>query len=57
MLGKSERIEKLVHIKRLIGKVLAYLNILLDSKIRHEVVELEYKAEVCLSVLCQSISL
>ena len=57
MLGKSERIEKLVHIKRLIGKVLAYLNILLDSKIRYEVVELEYKAEVCLSVLCQSVSL
>ena len=53
----TERIEKLVHIKRLIGKVLAYLNILLDSKIRHEVIELEYKAEVCLSVLCQSISL
>ena len=57
MFGKTQDIDQLIHVERIFCKVLTYLDILSDSKIRHKIVELENESEICTSVIRQFLSL
>ena len=57
VLGKPQRVQQLVYVRRIIGKILAYLNIFAHRKIWYEIVKLEDKSQIIAAIVRECVGL